>query len=261
MSSDSTEVNADKQVLAVRQLNKTYSRNHGTSLWKNTALVAALQDISFTLDRRKILGVCGPSGAGKSTLARCIACLEPWDSGELILAGEHIDVNNSKLRQQTHTYVQLVLQDSGSSLNPNFSALETIREPLDIRRKGSRRERDDLAKAAMERVGLHAIPPNRSVTQMSGGERQRLALARAVMNRPLVLVLDETLSGLDLAVQAEIVNLLLDLQEEFAMACVFVSHNLRLTRHLADEVLILNEGRIVHKGQLEDSVGDQLAWK
>jgi ABC-type glutathione transport system ATPase component len=259
MSIDLTGSKVDDQVLAVRRLSKTYRHEHGVSLWKKSVIVPALQDIEFTLGRRKILGVWGPSGAGKSTLARCIACLEPWDSGELNLAGQCIDAHDSR-RQQTHTYVQLVLQDSGSSLNPNFSALQTVREPLDILRKGSRFERDDVAKSMMKRVGLQGIPTNRAVTHLSGGERQRLALARALIVRPVVLVLDETLSGLDLAVQAGIVNLMLDLQEEFAMSCVFISHNLRLTRHVADEVLVLNEGRIVRNGRLADCVGGQLPW-
>lgn len=260
MCNDPTGANVDCQVMAVRRLSKTYRRNHGSFPWKNTILVPALQDIHFTLDNRRILGVCGPSGAGKSTLARCLACLEPWDSGEVILSGRRVDMSHPKLRQQARAYVQLVLQDSTSALNPYFSALEAVREPLDVLHKGNRSQRDELAKIAMERVGLRAIPPNQNVTQLSGGERQRLALARALINEPRVLVLDETLSGLDLAVQAEIVNLLLDLQQELSMACVFISHNLPLTRHLADEFLILKDGCIVRKRPLEDLLGDQIAW-
>jgi ABC-type glutathione transport system ATPase component len=218
-----------------------------------------LKDINFKLHYGRTLGVCGPSGAGKSTLARCIACLEPWDTGELIIAGQRVDMSHPKLQHHAHKHVQLVLQDSASALNPYFSALEAVREPLDVLRRGSRRERDDLARAAMDRVRLGTVPPNRNVTQLSGGERQRLALARALIMQPHLLVLDETLSGLDLAVQAEIVNLLLDLRERLLMSCVFISHNLPLTRHLADEAIVLRDGYIAKKGVPEDIDGE-LAW-
>jgi dipeptide transport system ATP-binding protein len=248
MANDATRATVIPPACVVQGLRKTYRRTGGPFPWQKRMTIAVLQDIDLTLDRGQVLGVWGPSGSGKSTLARCLACLEPSDAGELVMGGRRVDLSQSQPRQEMRAFIQLVLQDSAAALNPNFSAIEAVREPLDILRKGSKRDRYDAARTAMDQVGLVAIPPNRNVTQMSGGQRQRLALARSLICRPAVLVLDETLSGLDLAIQAEIVNLLLDLQDQISMSCIFISHNRSLTRHLADQVLVLRDGRISREG-------------
>src|SRR5215203_1116948 len=242
---EKTQADGILQALAVHQLYKTYRRNRRIFLWKETVEIPVLKNVSLSLPRGQILGVCGPSGSGKSTLARCIACLEPWDSGNVILEGANVDSSQPQLLRKARLRVQLVLQDSAASLNPNFSALETVREPLDILRKGNKRERYHASLTAIERVRLPTALAKRNVNALSSGQRQRLALARALIVKPAVLVLDETLSGVDVAVQAEIVNLLLDLQSEFSISYVFISHNLRLVCHLADQVIVLGTGEIV----------------
>jgi ABC-type glutathione transport system ATPase component len=158
---------------------------------------------------------------------------------------------------QARLHVQLVLQESAAALNPEFSIVETVREPLDIRRTGSKRERSDVAMTTLERVGLSAIPASRNVKHLSTGQRQRVALARALTMRPSVLVLDETLSDVDLSVRAEIVNLLLDIQSELAIAYVFISHDLRLTCHFADEVIVMKAGQIDRRGAADQVFEDQ----
>lgn len=146
--------------------------------------------------------------------------------------------------REARLQVQLVLQESAAALNPRFSIVETVREPLDIQGKGNKRERSDVAMTTLERVGLSAISASRNVKHLSTGQRQRVALARALAMRPSVLVLDETLSDVDLGVRSEIVNLLLDIQSEQVISYVFISHDLRLTCHIADEVLVMKAGQI-----------------
>jgi ABC-type glutathione transport system ATPase component len=211
----------------------------------------ALKDATFSLPSGRVLGITGPSGSGKSTLARCIACLEPWDSGELRVAGSRVNMSNPSLVREARLQVQLVLQESAAALNPEFSIVEAVREPLDIQGKGDKRERSEAAMTTLERVGLSAIPASRNVKHLSTGQRQRIALARALTMQPSVLILDETLSDLDLGVRAEIVNLLLDIQSERVISYVFISHDLRLTCHIADEVLAIKAGQIFRRDRGE----------
>jgi oligopeptide transport system ATP-binding protein len=248
----SSHSGTDSGPLVVHRLYKTYHRNQQTLPWKKELTIPVLKDVSLSLKNGQILGVCGPSGSGKSTLARCVACLEGWDSGDIIIAGHRVDKTQPQLLRQARLHVQLVFQDAAASLNPNFSALEIVREPLDILGKGSRRERYHASMVAMEHVGLGSTPAARNVNELSGGQRQRLALARALTIEPAVLVLDETLSSVDLGVQAQIINLLLDLQTKLSMSYVFISHNLRLARHLADEIVIMEAGRIARRGSGEE---------
>jgi ABC-type dipeptide/oligopeptide/nickel transport system ATPase subunit len=238
--------------ILVDGLTKTYRRNRRSFPWSKTVAIPVLRDVNLSLQRGQILGMCGPSGSGKSTLARCMACLESWDSGEVIVAGHRIAKAHGQVHREARRRVQLVFQDSAASLNPSFSALETVREPLDILRKGTAEERREASMFAMQRVGLGYIPTTRSVNDLSGGERRRLALARALTIQPAVLVLDETLSGVDVGIQAEIVNLLLDLQAEFSMSYVFITHNVRLAFHLADEIVLMEAGQITKRGRAEE---------
>ena len=232
------------EALAVSRMCKTYRRNLRSFPFQKTVTLAALKDVCFSLPSGQILGVTGPSGSGKSTLARCIACLEPWDSGELSVGGGRVDMSCPDSVREARLQVQLVLQESAAALNPGFSIVEAVREPLDIQGQGNKRERADAAMTTLERVGLSAISASRNVKHLSTGQRQRVALARALTMRPSVLVLDETLSDVDLGVRAEMVNLLLDIQSEQVISYVFISHDVRLTRHIADEVLFMKAGQI-----------------
>ena len=202
-----------------------------------------LKNVSLSLGRGRILGICGPSGSGKSTLARCIACLESWDSGDVIIEGENIRQLAASTTSQSASSSTACLAGLGrfteSELLGFGDGSRTARYPP----KDNKGERYHASLAAMERVRLPTALATRNVNALSSGQRQRLALARALIIQPAVLILDETLSGVDVAVQAEIVNLLLDVQSELSISYVFISHNLRLVYHVADQVVVLEAGQ------------------
>lgn len=218
--------------------------------------MTALADVSLALGTRQTLGIVGASGAGKSTLARCLACLEAPDAGEILLHGKNLlELRGQRLRE-ARRQVQLILQGAASALNPRFSAIEAVTEPLLIAGGASQRERRERGLLLMESVGLPGDAADRGCREFSGGQRQRLAIARALSLQPKVLILDESLSGLDLSVQAQIVNLLFDLRERHSMSYVVISHDLRLTAHVADSLAVMCEGRIVEQGPPERIYGD-----
>ncbi len=204
--------------------------------------VTALDGVTLEVQAASILGLAGASGGGKSTLARCLALLEEPTSGEIRFEGRSISALSRRRRAELRPRIQLVFQDPATAINPRFTALEVVAEPLVIRGK----ERvDQRARKLLREVGLAAETGGRSSLELSGGQRQRLALARALAAGPRVLILDEGLAGLDLSHQARLVNLLLSLQERYALTYLMISHDLRLLAHLADEVAVLDRGRIV----------------
>jgi len=195
----------------------------------------ALQDVSFELARGRMLGLVGASGAGKSTLARCLALLEQPDCGEI-----HVD---GRLAQAGD--VQLIPQEPAASFNPRFTRAEAVVEPLEIQRRGTRQARRDAALQAMESVGLRADEAFLPVMASSGGERQRLAIARALTLEPKVLILDESLSGSDPAVQQQVLGLLDDLRRRRRLTHILISHDLMLVGQAADEIAVMDEGLLV----------------
>jgi len=213
--------------------------------------IIAVQDASLSLERGGTTVLVGASGSGKSTLARCLACLERPDRGSLSIDGQDVLCLASTSLRNVRRGVQLVLQGSAASLNPRFSAIDVVAEPLEIAGL-SRNERREQALTAMERVGLPLQFATRSCEQYSGGERQRLALARALTLNPKILILDESLSGLDAAVQAQIVNLLFDLQESLSIAYLFISHDFHMAAYVADDLVVMEAGRIVEQGTKDE---------
>jgi ABC-type glutathione transport system ATPase component len=212
-------------LLTVRSLSKTYDRRRW---WGGTQPgTTALRDVSLTLEAARTLAVVGPSGSGKSTLARCLAGLERPSSGEVLFTGQPLEI-------------QLIFQQPAASLNPRFTAAEIIEEPLVI--QGRRR---GMAAAVMEQVGLSAAAMNKRCHEFSGGERQRLAIARALVLEPKLIILDESLTGLDVELQAQITMLLKDLQARLGIAYILVSHDLSLAGGLASEIAVMEHGRIV----------------
>ena len=198
--------------------------------------VTALDGVSLSLARGTTLGLVGGSGSGKSTLARCIARFERPDSGDIRIGGR-ADYGPED--------VQLIFQEAAASLNPRFTAAEAIEEPLVVLRRGSQEERRRLARERLEAVGLPADAAEKPALAFSGGERQRLAIARALIVEPQLLILDESFSGLDLLLQAQMTALLSDLRRRFRLTCILISHDLSLVSRVADETAVMARGSIV----------------
>lgn len=239
-----------RPVLTAAHLNKTY-RSPGWFAKERGPAVKALQDVSLCLSFARTLGLVGRSGSGKSTLARCLTCLEGIDTGEIRLEGQDLLRVNPRELRRARQQIQLVFQGSASALNPQFSALEIVCEPLEVAGFGSRHQRRERALAALEKVGLPRGSAKRRPAEFSGGERQRLAIARALTLSPKVLLFDESFSGLDLAVQAQLVNLLVDLQASLSISYLFISHDIRMAAHISDEVAVMADGRIVEQAPPE----------
>ncbi len=209
--------------------------------------VVALDGVDLTIERGATLAVVGETGSGKSTLARCLALLERPDAGSIRWLGQDLLTLDRRRLPGLRRRIQLIFQDPAGALNPRFTALEVVAEPLRIGGVGAA-ERRRRAHEAMEQVGLLARWADRRPGQLSGGQRQRLAIARALVSNPELLILDEATSALDLSVQARIVNLLLELQAARGLSYLLISHDLRVVGHLADRVAVLQDGRIVEKG-------------
>ena len=212
-----------------------------TSLSKSYAGRRVLDNVSFSLHRGCTLAVVGPSGSGKTTLARCLARFEPPDSGSVTLHGRDIGAF-------PRTAIQLIAQQPAASLNPRFTAAEIVAEPLLIRKIGNREDRKRRSQQAMQAVGLDPAVEKKFALDFSGGERQRLALARALVVEPEILILDESLASLDLSIQAQIANLLLELQERLGIAYILISHDLTAVARIAPEIAVLAGGAVVESG-------------
>jgi dipeptide transport system ATP-binding protein len=200
----------------------------------------AVSNVSFALEAGHTLAVVGESGCGKSTLARMVSLLESPSDGTIVIEGHPADPSDSMIRRS----VQMVFQDPYGSLNPRRTVAGILEEPLAIAGVGPR-ERRDAALAMMTRVGLRADQAGRYPHMFSGGQRQRIAIARALMLQPRVVVADEPVSALDVSIRAQVLNLLLDLQDEFHVAYLFISHDLSVVRHIADDVMVMYLGRVV----------------
>ena len=210
--------------------------------------VCALAGVTFSIFPRTTLAVVGPSGSGKSTLALCLACLEPVSSGKIWFARTEVTALDAERQRAIRPSIQMVFQDPASSLNPRISALELVSEPLNIQNRFNKRERRDRAYDLLQRVGLPREKAAQRPDEFSGGQRQRIAIARALALEPKLLILDEALSALDCSVQAQVANLLIDLQTSLGLTYVFVTHDLAMAAHLADEIAVMERGQVVEMG-------------
>ena len=251
----SPEADTQRFVLAAFHVSKSYRETRWFSRSSNVS-VPAVQDVSLSISRGRFMGLVGESGSGKSTLARCLACLDRPDEGEVWMDGNNLLALNSRELRAARREIQIIFQGSAATLNPRLSGLEIVAEPLAILGRSSKHEMRERALALIESVGLPRGLAERNPSELSGGQRQRLAIARALALRPKLLILDESLTGLDLPVQAQIVDLLLDLQASLAISYLFISHDLRLAAHLADELAVMNNGHIVEQGPAQDVVRD-----
>ena len=218
-----------------------------TGWLKPKALVRALDGVSFRLAAGRTLAVVGESGCGKSTLARLATMLEKPTAGSLKIEGRDVDSGDADQRKRLRRSVQMVFQNPFASLNPRKKIGQALAEPLAIQGSASRPERDARSRAMLARVGLRPEHADRYPHMFSGGQRQRIAIARALMLGPKIVVADEPVSALDVQVQAQVLNLLMDLQEETGVAYLFISHNLAVVELIADEVLVMYLGRVMER--------------
>ncbi len=236
-------------VLSARDLTRHYEISRG--LFKPSATVRALNGVSFELAAGETLAVVGESGCGKSTLARALTLIEQPTSGSLQIAGQEVAGADKAQRKQLRRDVQMVFQNPYASLNPRQKIGDQLAEPLVINTGLSRSERRERVQAMMQQVGLRPEHYQRYPHMFSGGQRQRIALARAMMLNPKVLIADEPTSALDVSIQAQVLNLFMDLQEQFNAGYVFISHDLAVVRHVADKVLVMYFGSPMEMGPAE----------
>jgi dipeptide transport system ATP-binding protein len=233
-------------LLVAHDLARHYRVSRG--LLRGHATVRALDGVSFALEEGRTLAVVGESGCGKSTLARAVTMIEPPTSGLLQVDGIDVAHASTPARRRLRPLVQMVFQNPYASLNPRKRIGVLLEEPLVIQGRDGARERRTRALDMMARVGLRAEHYGRYPHMFSGGQRQRIAIARALMPRPRLVVADEPLSALDVSIQAQVLNLMLDLKDELGIAYLFISHNLDVVRHIADDVLVMYLGRAVEHG-------------
>jgi oligopeptide/dipeptide ABC transporter ATP-binding protein len=205
----------------------------------------ALYDVSLSLGVGEVLGVVGESGSGKSTLAKCLTLLERPDAGRVWFNGQDLTALRGTELRTARRHIQVVFQDPYSSLNPRFSVASQIGEVLRVHRLVPPAAVDSRVRELLDQVGLPASARDRYPADFSGGQRQRICIARALAAEPAVLIADEAVSALDVSIQAQILNLLLDLQERLGLAMVFISHNLLVVRHVAPRIAVMFGGRIV----------------
>ncbi len=234
-------------VLEARELTRDYSVSRGA--FRSRATIHALNGVSFSLRAGRTLAVVGESGSGKSTLARLLTLIEVPTAGSLLIDGEDVAHASAATRARLRTEIQIVFQNPFASLNPRQTIGKALEEPLLVNTGLKAAERKAEALSIMAKVGLRPETYHRYPHMFSGGQRQRIAIARALMLKPKILVLDEPVSALDVSIRAQTLNLLAGLQEEFALAYVFVSHDLSVVRHIADEVMVIYLGNAVELGQ------------
>ena len=235
-------------LLQVQNLRRLYPRPR-TKLFQRPELLIAVADASFTLNPGETLGIVGESGSGKSTLARMVMGFERPDSGTVEFDGTDLNAVSAGELQRLRTRFQMVFQDPYGSLDPRHSVGWSIAEPL---RAAGQDNRPARVTEALEQVGLRPGDASKYPHEFSGGQRQRIAIARAIVLRPALIVADEAVSALDVSVQAQILNLLMDLQEDLGLAMLFISHDLAVVAAISDRLLVMKQGEILETGPTPD---------
>ncbi len=238
-----------RPLVEVRHLTKHFTRGGG--LFQRGTVVKAVDGVSFTIDEGETFGLVGESGSGKSTTGRCMLRLVEPSSGEVRYQGEDVLAYSSGQMRAARRHMQMIFQDPYSSLNPRMRAGEIVDEPLVIHRLGSKAQRVERVAELFRLVGLDPAHLERYPHEFSGGQRQRIGLARALALEPKFIIADEPVSALDVSIQAQVVNLLMDLQERLQLTYLFIAHDLRLVRHICRRVAVMYLGRIVEMGDTE----------
>jgi peptide/nickel transport system ATP-binding protein len=241
-------IQSSKHLLEVKELSHTYTLPR-SSWFAPRKILQALQHIQFELAPGKSLGIVGESGSGKSTLARLVMALEKPTQGKVIFKGQDLNALSPQALRDIRPNFQMVFQDPYSALDPRQTVLQIVSEPLQDKTPSEMR---DLTAAALAEVGLRASDLPKYPHEFSGGQRQRIAIARALITRPALIVADEPLSALDVSVQAQVLNLMMDLQDKHGLSYLLVSHDLAVVNLMCDDVLVLKEGCVVERGPTEE---------
>ena len=237
-------------ILEVQNLKKYYQQG---TLFQKKESVKAVDDVSFVLHRKETLAIVGESGCGKSTTVKSIIRLTEPTSGKVILHGEDFTSLKGKALREARKKLKIIFQDPYSSLNPRMTVRDIIAEPIDNEKTWKTRgEREEMVLETMQLVGLDPTWINRYPHEFSGGQRQRIGIARAIILKPDIVICDEPVSALDVSIQAKIINLLKQLQEELNISYIFISHDLGVVKHIADRILVMYLGHVVEEGTSED---------
>jgi dipeptide transport system ATP-binding protein len=237
-------------VLVANNLKRYYGISRGRL--RGLSILKAVDGVSFTLQKGKTLAVVGESGCGKSTLARIVTMIEQPTDGELTITGLEVVGASAEVLKSLRPKVQIVFQNPYSSLNPRQKIGATLEEPLLVNTSVSKKERREKAHEMLASVGLRPEHYDRYPHMFSGGQRQRIAIARALMLEPQILVLDEPVSALDVSIQAQVLNLLVEIMERHELAYLFISHDLSVVKHIADDVMVMYLGKAVEHGPREE---------
>jgi oligopeptide transport system ATP-binding protein len=237
-------------LLEARGLYKTYTQTSGFFVRKQRT-IKALNNVSVSIRKGETLAIVGESGSGKSTLARCLLQLLSLDQGELFFKGKNLNSLDVEGKKYLKRHIQMVFQDPYASLNPRMKISEILEEGLLIHDLGNKIVRDKKMRDMIKKVGLEVSDLNKYPHQFSGGQRQRIGIARALIVEPELVICDEPVSALDVSIQAQILLLLKELQKELGLSYLFISHDLRVVRHMADSIAVMHQGKIVEQGSIK----------